>query len=130
MLPTVIRADSSRIEEVRDVLADAFVEDPIIVWMLSEARNSRVSRQRMFERGVHTLVRYGVVEVTTGGEAAAMWSPPGFKKAEGIRGFLDELLGVWSSWRALGGRLGRLACAQTSGVRWAAAWAGRAASTR
>jgi len=104
---TPVRADASHLKAVRDILADAFVEDPIIVWMLSDAKNTLAARRLIFERGVRTTVRAGVVDVTAGGEAAAMWAPPSFLKTEGIRGLLDEALGLWSSWRALRGGLAR-----------------------
>ena len=100
-----VRGNASHRTEIRDILAAAFAEDPIMLWLLAKAKNSLAARRLLFERGVRTTARHGVAEMTGGGEAAAMWAPPGFVKTEGVRGILDETLGLWSSWRALRGGL-------------------------
>lgn len=102
-----MRATTARLTEVRDILAEAFAEDPLMAWMFKEADNSVAARRRMFDTGVRITAREGVVQLTAGGEAAALWAPPGFVKAEGMRGFLDDLRGSWSSWRALRGGAAR-----------------------
>lgn len=105
-LPTV-RATAARLAEVRNILAESFVEDPLMGWMLAEAKNTLAARRLMFGTGVRIAAREGVVELTAGGEAAALWAPPGFVKTDGMRGFLDDLRGLWSSWRALRGGTAR-----------------------
>jgi len=105
-LPTV-RAAASRLAEVRDILAEAFLEDPVVGWMLAKANNTVAARRLMFGTGVRIAAREGVVDLTAGGESAALWAPPGFVKTGGMRGFLDDVRGLWFSWRALRGGTAR-----------------------
>lgn len=103
----VVRAEKNQYLAVRDTLADAFAEDPILAWLLSHRGNTRKARQHLFGRGVRSSLRRGVVEITEDGSAAALWWPPGTASIGGVREVLEGLLELWGSWRALGSGLGR-----------------------
>jgi len=103
----VVRAEKNQYSAVRNTLADAFAEDPILNWLLSSRENTRKARRLLFGRGVRSSLRRGVVESTKDGSAAALWWPPGIATIGGVRETLEGLLELWPSWRALGSGLGR-----------------------
>ena len=57
----VVRAEKNQYSAVRNTLADAFAEDPILNWLLSSRENTRKARRLLFGRGVRSSLRRGVV---------------------------------------------------------------------
>jgi GNAT superfamily N-acetyltransferase len=76
--PEVIVAASAYRRRIADALADAFLDDPVMSWMLRDAPSRRVRLRRLFGTllRAHYLALSGVW-TTPEVEGAAMWAPPG-----------------------------------------------------
>lgn len=94
------------ISALANVLADAFEDDPLMVWILPDSSGRRQRLARMFaaEARYHHLAGGGV-EVTLGDDGvivgAALWDPPGRWK----QSTWESALSFPAMVRALGSRL-------------------------
>jgi len=75
---SIVGLTRSQIPEVGEVLARAFLDDPIFVWALPD----QAKRERALPRFMISVTRYGMLlgdVYTTGGavEGGAVWFPPG-----------------------------------------------------
>jgi ribosomal protein S18 acetylase RimI-like enzyme len=75
----VRRATAADVDQVADILADAFHDDPVFRWLLPPAARRRDRRLRhFFELTAQSYLRTDRhVYLTNAGQAAAVWSPPG-----------------------------------------------------
>jgi GNAT superfamily N-acetyltransferase len=76
--PEVITATAADDGALAESLADAFFDDPVMAWILTDeaSRRRRLSRLFGVQLRVHYL-RLATVWTTTDRAAAALWAPPG-----------------------------------------------------
>jgi ribosomal protein S18 acetylase RimI-like enzyme len=71
---SIIRAESQHCQQIADILADAFANDPVMNWVIPNKALYepfyRIMLRRLFIDQEHTFVE-------TEGRGAAMWLPPG-----------------------------------------------------
>lgn len=104
---SVRAATKSDIPELARVLADAFFDDPVMVWMWPDPERRRRGLPRLFSVEIrHHHLAGGGAELAEDGDGAirgaAMWDPPGGWKESA----LSSLLSLPGLVRAFGTRLG------------------------
>ena len=71
---SIIKAESQHCEQIADILADAFANDPVMTWVIPNQALYQpfysIMLRRLFLEQQHTFV-------DTEGRGAAMWLPPG-----------------------------------------------------
>ncbi|MEI9988060.1 MAG: hypothetical protein WDN69_36130 [Aliidongia sp.] len=70
-------ADAADQPAVCAMLARAFYDDPVMVFMFPDAEQRRRKLPQLFTLLLTTNLPLGGCDVTAGGEAASMWRPPG-----------------------------------------------------
>lgn len=68
------KADSDAISAT---LARAFLDDPVMMFMLPDADERRAKLPRLFGVLLAMALPHGLCRVTSGAEAATIWKPPG-----------------------------------------------------
>jgi ribosomal protein S18 acetylase RimI-like enzyme len=87
------------LNQVSDVLADAFTADPTVSWIVGDAARRRPGLEGFFRAGLATLwLRHHCVLTTDDGSGAAIWLPP-----EGQQPSAEELDQVMAAWQAAWG---------------------------
>jgi GNAT superfamily N-acetyltransferase len=108
--PALVRsATSADVKKLAAVLAQAFYEDPPLIWLLPDpaTRLGRITRMFAAVIGIESL-RYGGVDVACAGEkilGGAIWLPPGHWQP----GFREQIRAVPQHARALVAAWGRAA---------------------
>lgn len=101
----VARAEDSG--EVAELLTLAFAEDPILAWVLPDGRNTTAARRRLFRHTLRLFMRDGLVEMTEGKEAAAVWGSPERARPSRATRASDMLRGFVAVLGAAGAAVGR-----------------------
>jgi ribosomal protein S18 acetylase RimI-like enzyme len=104
---TVRQADTAERDAVARILVEAFAVDPIIEWILPDARNTEAARGGLFDQAAHMYLRDGLVETTAGLEAVALWGQPDPPPREFFGRIFDDVRALVSTFRAAGTALGR-----------------------
>lgn len=89
------------------LLADAFEEDPVLAWLLPDARNTKAARRRLFDQSVRIFMRDGLVEMTEDGHSAAVWGRPHPQKRSRLIRAIDTARGALASLVAAGSAANR-----------------------
>jgi len=102
-------ATSADVKKLAAILAQAFYDDPPLVWLLPDPakRLGRITRMFATVVGIESL-RYGGVDVTCGGEeiaGGAVWLPPGHREP----GLREKVQAAPNHALALAASLGRAA---------------------
>jgi GNAT superfamily N-acetyltransferase len=100
-------ATSADVKKLAAIMAQAFYDDPPLVWLLPDPakRLGRITRMFKTVIGIESL-RYGGVDVACGGEeivGGAVWLPPGHREP----GFREKIQAAPNHARALAASLGR-----------------------
>jgi GNAT superfamily N-acetyltransferase len=98
----VRKVETADIPSVAATLARAFLDDPVLSWLLP--RDRALQRMRTFFDGAirHIHLRHGEVYTTEGYASAAVWDPPGHWRV----GLLPQLRLAPQMLRAFGTRVG------------------------
>jgi GNAT superfamily N-acetyltransferase len=100
-LSTVVTCPPDRRRELVATLAEAFVTDPVVTWLLGEARADERRRRRFFRLLVsRATVGLGGCDLTDGG--AAVWYPPGGYEATAQSSLRDAPAALATFGRRLG----------------------------
>lgn len=70
-------ATAADAEAIGETLARAFADDPLICFLLTDARKRPAKLPRLFKLLFKLGLPYGACDVTGGCEAVALWRPPG-----------------------------------------------------
>jgi len=101
MAVTVRTATRRDVPALASVLADAFIDDPLFLWMIPEDRHRVRRLERFFATDArHHMVPLGATAIAESDgvvAGAAMWAPPGRWRA-----------GTWTSLRLLPGYIAAL----------------------
>lgn len=96
-------ADPERDADMVRVLADAFLDDPALSWLLPDAGARRARLAHMFAALIKADRKAGMILASPGGEAVTLWRAPGQTKA----GIAETLAEGWPMLRTFGAALGR-----------------------
>jgi GNAT superfamily N-acetyltransferase len=66
---------------IADIIADAFHDDPLMLWIFARAARAKASYAAI-ARAVHLKVGFG--DVAAGGEGGTLWLPPGARDTAGL----------------------------------------------
>lgn len=75
--PAVRKAIASETSSIAAVLAHAFVDDPVMRWVIPDDVRRRRLLPEFFELYAATFQAYDEVYVSGDGDGAALWAPPG-----------------------------------------------------
>ena len=107
MTRPVRQAGAAERDAVARVLVEAFAEDPIIGWILPDARNTEAARSAFFTQATRMHLRDGRVETTAELEAVALWYSPDSPPRDWFGRIVDDARAFVSTLRATGTALVR-----------------------
>jgi GNAT superfamily N-acetyltransferase len=96
--PAIRRVTAARADEVTELFALAFYDDPTWSWAFPDPKTRMDAHRAWWGLYIHSGLRYGWVWMTEDGAAASLWIPPGEPELSAedeakVAPLLHELLG-------------------------------------